>query len=338
VTVAIRREHRPMRDPWPRLRERPFPPLRRERIDTLQLNLGYRCNLSCVHCHVNAGPTRKEAMDRDTMALALEVAQRHDVGCLDLTGGSPEMNPHFRWLVRQARELGLRVIDRFNPTIAEQPGYDWVAQFLADWQVEVVASLPCYSQDNVDAQRGDGVFESSIRVLQALNRLGYGQGDGRLPLHLVYNPTGPTLPPAQATLQDDYRRLLGRNFGIVFDSLFVLANMPVKRFGSWLLTHGRFDTYLDTLTAAHRPENLDQVMCRRLLSVDWRGYLYDCDFNQMLGLPAGGGQARHLRELLDTPPPRAIAVAGHCYGCTAGQGSSCGGALQAPAPALEETT
>ena len=322
-----------MRDPWPRLRERPFPALRRARIDTLQMNLGYRCNLSCLHCHVNAGPARKEAMDRDTMVLALQVADYHRIGCLDLTGGSPEMNRHFRWLVRQARARGLRVIDRFNPTIAEQPGYDWVPAFLADWQVEVVASLPCHSQANVDAQRGDGVFESSIRVLQTLNRLGYGRGDGRLPLHLVYNPTGPSLPPAQAALEADYRQLLGRNFGIVFDRLFVLANMPVKRFGSWLLSRGQFDSYLDLLAAAHRPENLDQVMCRSQLSVDWRGYLYDCDFNQMLDLPVGGGPPRHLRELLQAPPPASIAVGGHCYGCTAGQGSSCGGALQTTAPA-----
>lgn len=319
-----------MREVWPRLRDRPFPTIQRTRIDTLQLNLGYRCNLSCLHCHVNAGPSRTERMDRETMALALAVAEHHRVGRLDLTGGSPEMNPDFRWLVREARTRGLGVLDRFNPTIAEQSGYEWVPEFLAEQQVEVVASLPCHSQANVDAQRGDGVFESSIRVLQHLNRLGYGRSGPAL--HLVYNPNGASLPPPQASLESDYKRLLHENFGIVFDRLFVLANMPVKRFGSWLLSRGLFDGYLDTLQAAHRPENLERVMCRSLLSVDYRGRLYDCDFNQMLDLPAGYRHGAHLRDLLHGEAPTGITVGGHCYGCTAGQGSSCGGALQPSSP------
>jgi radical SAM/Cys-rich protein len=315
-----------MRDTWPRLREIPFPALRREAIDTLQLNLGYLCNLSCIHCHVNAGPRRTELMGRETMQLALDVAVRFGAKTLDLTGGSPEMNPDFRWLVESARARGLRVMDRLNPTIAEEDGYGWVPEFLAKHQIEAVASLPCYSQDNVDAQRGQGVFESSIRVLQQLNRLGYGQPGSGLELNLVYNPGGAFLPPPQDKLEADYKRLLQDNFGLVFNHLYALANMPIQRFGSWLISKGQFDSYLETLRGAHREDNLGSVMCRSLLSIDYRGYVYDCDFNQMLDLPAEGNQP-HLRDLLHGELPRRIAVAGHCYGCTAGQGSSCGGAL-----------
>src|SRR5690606_38216939 len=239
-----------------------------------------------------------------------------------LTGGSPEMNPDFRWLVDAAVERGLQVMDRLNPTIIEEPGYEWVAEYLAARRVEAVASLPCYSQANVDAQRGKGVFESSIRALQRINALGYGQPGSGLELNLVYNPGGAFLPPDQVKLEADYKRLLGENFGIVFNHLYALANMPIQRFGSMLISKGQFDAYLATLQGAHRDENLAAVMCRSLLSVDYRGYLYDCDFNQMLDLPAAGSSAQpHLRDLLTESLPRRIAVAGHCYGCTAGQGS-----------------
>ena len=323
-----------MRDTWPLLRASDFPSIERDRLETLQLNLGYLCNLSCIHCHVNAGPRRIELMERDTMQLALEVARRHRVRALDLTGGSPEMNPQFRWLVSEARAAGLHVMDRLNPTIMEEPGYEWVGAFLAAHQVEAVASLPCYSQANVDEQRGQGVFESSIRALQALNALGYGHAGSGLVLNLVYNPNGAFLPPNQQSLQADYARLLGENFGIVFNQLFALANMPIQRYGSWLLSKGRFESYMATLRGAHREENLAGVMCRSLVSVDYLGYLYDCDFNQMLHLPLGASDATddtprpHLRDLLEAPPTRRIATAQHCYGCTAGQGSSCGGALR----------
>jgi len=318
-----------MRETWPLLQGGDFPAIERRALQTLQLNLGYLCNLSCIHCHVNAGPRRTELMDHTTMRLALEVADMHGIRQFDLTGGSPEMNPHFRWLVEQATVRGIAVMDRLNPTIMEEPGYEWVGEFLAAHRVEAVASLPCYSAANVDEQRGDGVFESSIRALQSLNALGYGQPDSGLVLNLVYNPNGAFLPPDQVALEADYKRLLGEQFGIVFNQLFALANMPIKRYGSWLLSKGKFDDYMATLRAAHRDENLDAVMCRDLLSVDWRGHLYDCDFNQMLDLPSEGplDQRPHLRDLLSQPIPRRIAVARHCFGCTAGQGSSCGGAL-----------
>ena len=321
-----------MHDTLPLLARSDFPPVRRRRLDTLQVNLGYKCNQSCLHCHVNAGPNRTEMMDADTAALVLQVLRARRVGTLDLTGGAPELNPHFRDLVRGARALGVRVIDRCNLTILSEPGQDDLAGFLAGQGVEITASLPCYSPANVDRQRGDGVFERSIAALRRLNALGYGQpGSGRV-LNLVYNPQGAVLPPPQAALEQDYKRELGLHFGIRFDHLFVLANMPIQRFGSTLVSKGSFGSYMQLLRGAHRTENLDTLMCRSTVSVDWQGDLYDCDFNQMLGLHARlGGTARpHLRELLQRDGSgAAIRVADHCYGCTAGQGSSCGGALDA---------
>lgn len=324
-----------MHDTWPLLRDSDFPRITRGRLQTLQLNLGYLCNLSCIHCHVAAGPRRTELMDRATMELALQVADRHGVGTLDVTGGSPEMNPHFRWLVEHARDAGLHVMDRLNPTIMEEPGYQWVGGFLARHRVEAIASLPCHSQQNVNEQRGKGVFETSIRALQTLNALGYGQPGSGLVLNLVYNPNGAFLPPPQEQLEVDYQRLLHANFGIVFNQLYTMANMPIQRYGSWLLSKGEFAPYMATLKQTHRKENLAGVMCRSLISVDYLGHVYDCDFNQMLHLPLGaqepaaeGATRPHLRDLLGGPVTRAIATAEHCYGCTAGQGSSCGGALE----------
>jgi len=318
-----------MRDSLPLLEGIPFPPIARRAPTTLQLNLGYLCNIACIHCHVNAGPTRKELMDRATMELALEVAARHGIRTLDLTGGSPEMNPHFRWLVASARAAGLHVMDRFNPTVAEHAGFEWVPEFLAAHRVEAIASLPCYTETNVDTQRGDGVFASSIRVLRAMNALGYGVDGSGLALNLVYNPGGDFLPGSQEKLEADYKRRLADEHGIVFNRLYTLANMPVQRFGSWLQSKGRFDAYLALLRDHHRDDNLEHVMCRDLLSIDWQGHAYDCDFNQMLDLPLAGDPRRpHLRDLLGAPlAGRPIRTSGHCYGCTAGQGSSCGGAL-----------
>jgi radical SAM/Cys-rich protein len=318
-----------MRDSWPLLQRSDFPRIRRRSLDTLQMNLGYLCNIACVHCHVSAGPNRTELMDRATMESALAVIDRFGIGTLDVTGGSPEMNPEFRWLVEQARSRGVHVMDRLNPTIMEEPGYDWVAPFLADHAVEAVASLPCYSKENVDAQRGDGVFEASIKALQRLNAHGYGRADSGLVLNLVYNPVGPHLPPSQQTLEADYKQLLEDEFGIAFNRLFTLANMPIQRFGAVLLARGQFDDYMALLKNSYRRDNLNAVMCRDLVSVDYRGFVYDCDFNQMLGLPLAGEPGHtHLSDLLaGDAVPRGIAVADHCYGCTAGQGSSCGGAL-----------
>ena len=324
-----------MHDTLPLLAATDFPPLRRDTLQTLQVNLGYKCNQSCLHCHVNAGPTRTEMMDATTAALVLEVLQTRAVQTLDLTGGAPELNPHFRSLVQGARALGVHVIDRCNLTILSEPGQEDLAAFLAAQGVEVVASLPCYSVGNVDRQRGEGVFERSIAGLRALNALGYGQSGTARVLNLVYNPQGAVLPPPQGPLEADYKRELATHFGIVFNHLFALTNMPIQRFGSTLVSKGSFDSYLQLLKGAYQAHNLATVMCRSQISVDWQGDLYDCDFNQMLGLRARiGGQARpHLRELLThaaagTP----IRVADHCYGCTAGQGGSCGGALvEAPA-------
>lgn len=316
----------------PLLRKTAFPALTRARIETLQVNLGYRCNQTCLHCHVNAGPNRSEEMDADTVDTVIRfMAANPGIRSLDLTGGAPELNPHFRRLVVAARDRGCTVIDRCNLTILNEPGQETLATFLAEQRVNIVASLPCYLEDNVNAQRGNGVFESSIAGLRKLNALGYGRVGTGLQLDLVYNPQGDSLPPSQAGLQAAYKQHLGDAFGIEFNALFTLANMPIQRFGSTLLSKGRFNQYMKLLQSAHQAANLPGVMCRSQISVDWRGQLYDCDFNQMLDLPVSDANARplHLRDVTaESLEGGAITVAGHCYGCTAGQGSSCGGALR----------
>jgi radical SAM/Cys-rich protein len=319
-----------MHDPLPLLVNTDFPPLRRDRLDTLQVNIGYRCNQSCLHCHVNAGPKRKEEMDRETAALIIRYLRASGVSTLDITGGAPELNSNFRDLVRAGHEAGKRVIDRCNLTILEEPGQEDLAEFLAAQGVEVVASLPCYMEDNVNRQRGDGVFETSICGLRRLNALGYGMPDSELQLNLVYNPQGPSLPPAQQNLEQDYKDALEGGYGVHFNDLLTLANVPVGRFGSTLISKGLLNGYLDLLRSAHRDDNLESVMCRTLISIDWQGYVYDCDFNQMLGLPMrlNGSPRVHVSELMTVDVQgRPIAVRDHCYACTAGQGSSCGGAL-----------
>ncbi len=312
----------------PLMRHHGFPAMRRARLETLQVNVGYRCNQSCLHCHVNAGPSRTESMGRETLADVLAFLEVSGVRRLDITGGAPELNAHFRELVARARELGAHVIDRCNLTVLEEPGQEDLAEFLAAHGVALVASLPCYLEENVDRQRGKGVFERSLAALRRLNRLGYGAPASGLELNLVYNPQGAVLPPSQAALEADYKRALAERHGVAFNRLYTLANMPIQRFGSTLISKGQFNAYLALLHAAHRDENLETVMCRTLVSVDWRGYVYDCDFNQMLGLPLGGGSKTHLSELIGRElSGNPIAVRDHCYGCTAGQGSSCGGAL-----------
>ena len=315
----------------PLLKESDFPALSRGRVETLQVNLGYLCNQTCLHCHVNAGPKRTELMDEATVQTVLDYLKVHKIKTLDLTGGAPEMNPHFRHLVKEARALSVRIINRCNLTILEEEGYTWLGEFLADNGVEVVASLPCYLSDNVDAQRGKGVFEKSIRALKRLNELGYGFEGSGLTLTLVYNPQGANLPPSQVELEAAYKRELHIRYGILFNQLFTITNMPIKRFGSTLVSQGKFASYMQLLKEAYSENNLPGVMCRSLISIDWMGYVYDCDFNQMLDLPMlkNDGKRTHLSELMhkditDLP----IVVMDHCYGCTAGQGSSCGGALE----------
>jgi len=319
-----------MRATLPRLETSDFPAIRRGRVETLQVNVGYKCNQTCVHCHVNAGPTRTEMMDRETVSEVIAYIKEAGIRTVDITGGAPELNPHFRALVLAARNLGAHVIDRCNLTVLEQPGQEETAGFLAAHSVEVVASLPCYLEENVDAQRGKGVFDGSIRALGKLNALGYGRPGSGLALNLVYNPQGPSLPPPQARLEPDYHRHLEERYGVVFNRLYVLTNMPIQRFGSTLISKGQFEPYMELLKNSYQPQNLEAVMCRSLISVDWRGYVYDCDFNQMLGLPlAWKGRPRtHLRDLARADlAGNPIVVKDHCYGCTAGQGSSCGGAL-----------
>jgi len=317
-----------MHDCRPLLEKTDFPAIKRGQLTTLQVNLGYLCNQTCVHCHVDAGPRRTEIMQRETVDTILEFLSVSNVKTLDLTGGAPEMNPHFRYLVDAACKLGVQVIDRCNLTILGEAGYEGLAKFLAEHKVEVSASLPCYLGENVDAQRGKGVFVDSIAGLKKLNALGYGVEGSGLTLNLVYNPTGTSLPPSQLELEAAYKKELEERFDIVFNQLFTITNMPIKRFGSWLISKGEFESYMQQLKDHYQPANVDGVMCRTLLSIDWQGYVYDCDFNQMLDLPLPSKEQTHLSELLEVEVEgMPIAIMEHCYGCTAGQGSSCGGAL-----------
>ena len=319
-----------MHDTQPLLADSDFPAIFRKPLEILQVNLGYLCNLSCVHCHVNAGPKRTEMMSMKTVEQVLALAQAANIHTLDLTGGAPEMHPDFRYLVTTARNRGIKVIDRCNLTILEDQRYVGLAEFLAEQQVEITASLPCYLEENVDKQRGKGVFKDSLTALQRLNCLGYGQQDSPLQLNLVYNPQDAVLPPDQQSLEQAYKQHLLQHYGIVFNQLYAIVNMPIKRFGSMLVSQGRFDAYLNLLRSSFREDNLGQLMCLNTLSIDWQGYVYDCDFNQMLSMPLGvmTKPRVHIADLtLEALNGSAIATAAHCYGCTAGQGSSCGGAL-----------
>lgn len=303
--------------------------LPRTRLEILQVNVGKLCDLACHHCHVEAGPKRTEIMQAGTVERILELlADAPGVHTVDLTGGAPEMNPHFRMLVRAARALGKNVIDRCNLTILFRPGQEDTAEFLAEQGVKVVASLPCYSKANVEKQRGRHVFDPSIRALQKLNALGYGHQGSGLELDLVYNPVGASLPPPQEKLEADYRRELSEHFDIVFNRLFTITNMPIKRFLHLLDREGRYEKYMQILLDAFNPQAATHVMCRNLLSVSWDGQVYDCDFNQALELPLGN-RRRTLWDIgsLAEVEHGSIAFADHCYGCTAGAGSSCGGAL-----------
>ena len=317
-----------MQNTQPLLLEADFPRLHRSKLDTVQVNLGYLCNLSCTHCHVNAGPTRTELMDRETVDLVLSFIESNQISTLDMTGGSPEMNPNFKYMVSEAQAMGTVVMDRCNPTILMEPGYEYLPRFLADHDVVIVASMPCYQEQNVDKQRGKGVYKDSVAGLQKLNDVGYGQEDSDLVLNLIYNPDKPILPPGQEALKAEYKQALVDEHGIVFNELFVLANMPIGRFGARLLAKNQYVGYMNLLRDSFSVQNLKAVMCRTLISVDYQGYVYDCDFNQMLATPAGDKSRCHLRDLFDKQLEGSpIAIGEHCYGCTAGHGSSCGGAL-----------
>jgi len=301
-------------------------PLAATGITVFQINVGKLCNQTCRHCHVDAGPDRREIMTRETAELCLAALAQTDIPTVDITGGAPELNPNFRYLATESKRLGRHVMDRCNLSVLLLPSQADLAEFLAAHQVEVVASLPYYQQQQTDAQRGDGVFARSIEALRKLNALGYGQPSSPLRLNLVYNPVGAFLPPAQHAIEADFKRELGRRYGVVFHSLYTITNMPISRFLEFLLRTGNYDRYMERLASAYNPAAAAGLMCRYTLSVGWDGALYDCDFNQMLDLPVGSGAPAHLR---DFDPQRLhrrpITTGQHCYGCTAGAGSSCGG-------------
>lgn len=303
-------------------------PLKAVEVQVLQLNLGKVCNQTCAHCHVDAGPDRRESMSRETAVECLRVLESTAIPTLDLTGGAPELNPNFEWLVSEARRIDRHVIDRSNLTILVAAGFERIPGFLADRGVEIVASLPCYLEENCDRQRGEGVFRRSIQALRRLNSLGYGRPDTGLTLSLVYNPIGPVLAPPQADLESVYRAQLRDRYGIEFSRLYTINNMPISRFLDDLVRNGEFDRYMQKLIDAFNPSTVEHVMCRTTISVDWQGFLYDCDFNQMLGLPLAAGMPRHIREFdLSLLSQRPIVTDRHCFGCTAGFGSSCQGSL-----------
>jgi radical SAM/Cys-rich protein len=310
------------------LRTHVLGPLRATSIDVLQINVGKLCNQTCHHCHVDAGPDRRESMSREVAEAVIDVLAQTDIRTLDITGGAPEMNPHFRWLVQEARQLGRRVIDRCNLTILMAPGFTDLPKFLADNQVEIVASLPCYLEENCDAQRGDGVFQRSIEAIRHLNSLGYGHAGSKRTLTLVYNPVGSTLPPQQDKLEADYRRELQVRYDVFFSQLFTITNMPISRFLDQLLSTGKYDEYMQQLIDRFNPAAVEGVMCRTTLSVDWQGRLFDCDFNQMLDMQLGPTLPQNIRQFdAQLLAERAIRTARHCFGCTAGDGSGCQGAV-----------
>ncbi len=302
----------------------------RHGIDVLQVNMGKYCNLACIHCHVESGPNRTELMSRETVDAVLRFLGRTNISTVDITGGAPELNPTFDYLVESSVGLGRHVMDRFNLTVIFEPGKDYLPEFFKRHRVELVCSLPCYSEENVDRQGGKGTFELSIRALQIFNELGYGQSESGLVLNLVYNPVGPHLPPPQDQLEQDYKRILKEKFGIIFNRLYCLSNMPITRYATHLKLRGEYEQYMELLESSFNASTLDQVMCRNLISIGWEGTIYDCDFNQMLDLPIrdADGKALNISTLsVDQVQHLPVTVGDHCYACTAGSGSSCGGAL-----------
>jgi radical SAM/Cys-rich protein len=305
-------------------------PLRKRTIEVLQVNMGKYCNQACIHCHVEAGPGRKETMTRETVEAVLRFLSASTIPTVDITGGAPELNPNFDYLVESCVRLGRRVMDRCNLTVIFEPGKDYLPEFFKANRVELICSLPCYTEENVDKQRGEGTFQLSIRALQRFNELGYGDPATGLELHLVYNPLGAYLPPLQDRLEQEYKQILKEEYGIIFNRLYCLANMPITRFEKFLKLRGEYDEYVALLESAFNPATLEKVMCRELLSVGWDGFVYDCDFNQMLNFPLAdqNGRALKISELsAEALLDKVILTGNHCYACTAGAGSSCGGAL-----------
>jgi radical SAM/Cys-rich protein len=304
-------------------------PLKAKGVDIFQINVGKMCNQVCKHCHVDAGPDRKEIMTRETMQLCLNILASAQIKTVDLTGGAPEMNPDFRWFVTELKKLNKHVVVRCNLTIIlANKKYHDLPTFFRQHQVEVVSSLPSFTKDRTDRQRGDGVFEDSIKALQLLNAEGYGSTGSGLLLNLVYNPAGAFLPPTQQALELEYKDELLKRFGIRFNNLFAITNMPISRYLDYLLSTGNYDKYLEKLITAFNPAAVGNVMCRNTISVGWDGYLYDCDFNQMLDIPVSTSASRHLKDFdVEALSSRDIVLKQHCYGCTAGAGSSCGGAV-----------
>lgn len=315
-----------MHDVYPLLEKTDFPKIFRGKLNTIQINLGYKCNQSCLHCHVNAGPKRKEMMTLETIDQILSFIKKSDVKNIDLTGGAPELNDHFDYLVTQARALNCHIIDRCNLTVLQEPDKEYLFEFFRKNYIEVVASLPCYEEDNVNRQRGDGVFKKSIEVLQRLNEFGYGINK-KLQLNLVYNPQDAVLPPEQNVLEKKYKSILMKNYNITFNNLYTITNMPIARFGSTLISQKKFGHYMKLLKGNFNDDALNKLMCKSLISIDYRGYVYDCDFNQMLGLNINGNKRLHISDVKNTTMPKKINTADHCFGCTAGSGSSCGGIL-----------
>ena len=311
---------------YPLIKDTDFPQITRLSLKILQVNLGYKCNQSCLHCHVNASPKRTEMMNKDTIDEVINFSYENNVETVDLTGGAPEMNHYFKYMIKKLREKNINVIDRCNLTILEEKGMSRMIDFLAEHKVEIVASLPCYKDINVDAQRGKGVFTKSIKALQRLNKKGYGL-DKKLMLNLVYNPQGAELPPKQSELELEYKSYLLENYNILFNNLFTITNMPINRFGSTLISKKIFHSYMDLLKSTFSPIAKENVMCRNLLSIDYEGYVYDCDFNQMLGVDISNKKT-HITDIKkDELVNKIIATGDHCYGCTAGSGSSCGGVI-----------
>ncbi|MBL6701090.1 MAG: arsenosugar biosynthesis radical SAM protein ArsS [Gammaproteobacteria bacterium] len=311
---------------YPLIKDTDFPQITRLSLKTLQVNLGYKCNQSCLHCHVNASPKRTEMMNKHTIDEVISFSYQNNVGTVDLTGGAPEMNQYFEYMIKKLREKNIHIIDRCNLTILEEKGMSRMIDFLAEHEVEIVASLPCYKDINVDAQRGKGVFTKSIKALQRLNKKGYGMNK-KLMLNLVYNPQGAELPPKQTELELEYKSYLLENYNILFNNLFTITNMPINRFGSTLISKKMFHSYMDLLKSTFSQIAKENVMCRNLLSIDYEGYVYDCDFNQMLGVDISNKKT-HITDIKkDELVNKIIATGDHCYGCTAGSGSSCGGVI-----------